>query len=146
MSTAEYLEAKILTATPHQLHLMVIDAAIRQAIIAEDALRQNKIETAQRASSKGRQLVAELIGGLDPARAPEVVENLRSLFLFVHRKLTEAESRRDPASAADALTTLRMHRETWLLLGEQLREEEQSSAQLVREHESTASGRFSWSS
>jgi flagellar protein FliS len=148
MSTAvaEYLEAKVMTATPHQLHLMIVDAAIRQTIIAEDALRSDDLAKAHQALCQARKLIAEMLSGLDASQAPEVVDNLKSLFLFAYRNLIDGEGQRAPDRIADALTTLRSHRETWLLLGERLRSEETATLEPIANEGATQSGRFSWSS
>jgi flagellar protein FliS len=119
----EYLETKILTATPHQLHLMVIDGAIRHATAAETALRSRDFAPAQTHLSRANQFVAELIGGLDSARQPHLVDRLKSVFVYVQRTLTEADRKHDPQPVTDALAVLRLHRQTWLALGEKLAQE-----------------------
>src|SRR4051794_36651886 len=117
----DYLETKVLTATPEQLHLMVVDGAIRHAMRAEQALRDRDIEKAHFALADSRKFVAELISRIDPTPLPDVAANLKALFLFVHRNLVEADPRRDPQLVADAVTILRMHRETWTSLAEKLK-------------------------
>ena len=119
----QYLEAKVMTATPWQLHLMVVDAAIRKATQAEAALEKNDFETAHFALNTSRDCVTELLGGLDGEQLPDVVSQLRSLFGFVYRNLVEADMHRDTTRIADAVRILRMHRETWLALAEKLREQ-----------------------
>lgn len=118
-----YVESKIMTAPPHQLHLMVVDGAIRYTTAAEDALRCRDREKAHFAFDLARRHVAELISGLDAKKQPDVVRKLEALFLFAHRALVEADLRKDPSRIADALVVLRMHRETWLALGDKLRSE-----------------------
>jgi flagellar secretion chaperone FliS len=133
----EYLETKILTATPHQLHLMVIDGAIRYATAAENALQSRDFAQAQTQLDRANQFVAELIAGLDTARQPHVVDRLKSVFVFVQRTLADGDRRRDPRPVADALAVLRLHRQTWLALGEKL-------AQEAAEHCPRPHAGFSW--
>ncbi len=135
----EYLETKILTATPHQLHLMVIDGAIRHATSAEVALLSSDFARAEEQLSRANQFVAELIAGLDSAQQPDLVDRLKSVFIFVQRTLAEAERRRDPRRIADSLAVLRLHRQTWLDLGAKLSQEAAAS------HADTQAG-FSWTS
>lgn len=125
MATAfdEYLETTVMTATPQQLHLIVVDGAIRHAMAAEKSLRQKNLENAHVALNHSRRFVAELIAGLDTSRQPEVVENLTSLFLFVHCSLAEADVTQDPARVTESLNILRLHRETWIALVEKLKQE-----------------------
>ena len=116
----EYLHSKVMTASPHQLHLMVVDGAIRHANHALEALQQGEHETMHLALNRSREFVAELIAGLDERHASETVTQLRALFLFVMRNLAEADPRRDARRIESALKILRMHRETWVALAAQL--------------------------
>jgi flagellar secretion chaperone FliS len=137
MTTAydEYLESKVMTATPHQLHLMVIDGAIRHAAAAEQALQQKQFDQARTSLSQSGRFVAEMIAGLDGKRMPELVESLKSLFVFVQRNLLQADANRDANTVRNALRILRLHRENWLALAEKLKQE--STAK-----ESSAGGGF----
>ncbi len=117
----EYLETKVMTSTPYQLHLMVIDAALKHALAAEASLQERRIDKAHASLSNARKFVIELITGLDPNRMVETVDRLKALFLFIHRRLIDAERQRDPRPVADAVAILRQHRQTWLDLGDELR-------------------------
>ena len=117
----EYLETQVMTATPLQLHLMVIDGAIRYATQAEEALQENDFETAHFALNRSREFVTELIGGLDQERSDEIVNRLKSLFMFVYQNLVNADMKRDVTKARDALKILKMHRETWMELGDKVK-------------------------
>ncbi|MGE3313867.1 MAG: flagellar export chaperone FliS [Planctomycetaceae bacterium] len=119
----QYLETKVMTATPWQLHLMVVDAAIRKGTQAEAALERGDFEAAHFALNSSRDCVTELLGGLNGEQLPEVVSQLRALFGFVYRNLVEADMLRDTNRIADAVRILRTHRETWLALAEKLRDE-----------------------
>ncbi len=119
MATTEYLESKVLTATPYQLHLMIVEGALREAAAAQEALQLDKVRSHAH-FDRARQFVAELISGLDEAKAPEMVAHLQSLFLFIHRTLVRAELDHDPQLVSDALRLLRIHRETWIALGDRL--------------------------
>ena len=124
----EYLETQVMTASPHQLHLMVIDGAIRHAAQAVKALEQNNIENAHLALNDSRGFVGELISGLDETSAPELVATLKGLFFFVFRSLVEADLNRDAQPVHDALKILRMHPETWVVVADIAREEKTAGA------------------
>jgi len=140
MATVEYLETKVMTATPHQLHLMVIDGAIRHTATAQNALERQDFDKAHAALCEARKFVSEVVVGLDSKRLPDVVDKLKALFVFIHRNLVEADLRKNLDHVRDALSILRMHRETWLAVGEQLKRES-ATAPATRER-----GTFSWSS
>jgi len=138
--TDEYLETKVMTATPHQLHLMVIDGAIRFALTAEEALTRQKLDEANAALALARQFVGEMLAGLDAARFPELVDRLKALFLFIHRNLVKAGLQRDLQPVVDSITILRLYRETWMALGEKLKQESAVEAPAMSENH------FSWAS
>ena len=140
----DYVETQVMTATPHQLHLMVVDGAIRFAVAAEAALRENDLRKARVSLGKAREFVTELIGGLDDKRQPEVIHKVRSLFIFVNRCLVRADLRRDAAAVQDAIQILRLHRETWIAVGEVLKAERALQEPVAAYVDETKSS-FSWS-
>jgi len=135
----EYRESKVLTATPHQLHLMVVDGAIRFATAAEAALQSRDFKLAETHLARSNECVASLIAGLEPSRQPDLIDRMKSVFVFVQRTLAEADRRHDPRPIPDALAVLRLHRQTWVALGEKLAQE------TVANQPVSASG-FSWTS
>jgi flagellar protein FliS len=136
----EYLESKVTTATPIQLHLMVIDGAIRHARAAHTAMQHGKMAEASTALSEARRFVGEMLAGLDEKQFAEVVGRLKAIFLFVLRNLVNADLERNQTLVAESISILQLHRETSLALAERLKQE---SAALVT---SGTEGRFSWSS
>jgi flagellar secretion chaperone FliS len=121
--TTEYLESKVLTATPHQLHLMVVDGAIRHASGAQSALESRDLRRAEAQLGRANEFVAALIAGLDAARQPHLIEQLKSVFVFVQQTLSDAHRHHNVRRVDDALSVLRLHRQTWLALGEKLADE-----------------------
>ncbi len=119
----EYLETQVMTATPHQLHLMVIDGAIRFATRAEEALQENDFETSHFALNRSREFVTELIGGLNQERSEDLAKRLKSLFMFVYRNLVNADMKRNVSLVQDALKIMKMHRKSWMELGEKMKQE-----------------------
>lgn len=109
----EYLAARVMTAPPQALHLLVVDGALRHAARAEAAIEAADWSVAANALEDARAFVGELIGGLDKTAAPEVVSNVASLFVFAYRRLAEAEISRSAEKVRDAAKVLRLHRETW---------------------------------
>jgi flagellar secretion chaperone FliS len=136
----EYVESKVTTATPYQLHLMVIDGAIRHARAAHVALEQKNLSEARARLAQARHFVAEILSGLDEKKMAVVIVRLRAIFVFVLRNLVEADLHHNPQLVADALSILEMHRDTWLALAERLKQE---SPALVS---SSTAGGYSWSS
>ena len=73
--------------------------------------------------SRANEFVAQLIAGLDSTRQPHLIDRLKSVFVFVQQRLSEADRRHDVRRVDDAISVLRLHRQTWLALGEKLAEE-----------------------
>ena len=119
-----YLETRVMTAAPDELHLMVVDGAIRAATRGEEALGRRDFESAYLALNESREFVCELIAGIKDGIAPDLSEKVKSLFVFVYRTLAEADTQHDASKVRDALKILRMHRETWTQLIEKLAREQ----------------------
>jgi flagellar secretion chaperone FliS len=111
-----YLESQVMTASPERLHLMIVDAAIRFARQAEEALSAAKFEAAFKFFSRSRACVSEILSGITSDPNPELANRLRGLFAFVQQLLTRAELSRDSQLVAQAVGVLEIHRETWLQL------------------------------
>lgn len=116
----EYLENQVLTASPHRLHLMVVEGAIRFARRGQMEMQAERWEAMGRSLSLSRSCVTEMIGGLNVEMWPEMAEPLKSLFMFIYRSLTIAEMERNSAKIDDAVQLLQQHRETWVELGTKL--------------------------
>jgi flagellar protein FliS len=117
-----YLETQVQTASPERLHMMVVDAAIRYARQGAAAMAEKKFDQSFEALNRSRACVNELMTGIRTDPNPELAEQLKGLFLFVHRNLVLADLQRDPARIADGLQILEHHRQTWIELTEKLRE------------------------
>lgn len=117
---AEYLETQVMTATPHRLHLMVIDAALRNTRRGIDLLEAGQWEELDHSLGKARECVSELISGLNPQTAPELIESFQGLFGFVYRMLILGDLERNPQALRDAMRILLLHRDNWVALGERL--------------------------
>lgn len=108
-----YLETDILTAPPHKLHLMMVEAAIRFARRAHDRFDAGEDEEAGELLIRSQRIVTELINGLDRERSPELVKKITSIYLFILRSLTESSLYRDLGKLDDAIRVLDIQRETW---------------------------------
>jgi len=115
-----YLEAEVMTASPEQLHLMVVDAALRYARRARAALLANDQVEAGRACARARDCAGELLAAVREQPDPDLARRLRALFAYALRQLVRAEFERDARHLDPALHVLATHRETWLALIERL--------------------------
>lgn len=116
----EYLKAAVLTASQEQLHLMLLDGAIRFVTTAREAIEAKQIEAAYNALDRAQRIIQELDGGMRREANPELVDRTRSLYAFIFRRLIDAGITRDLKAVDDALKILRAQRETWTLLMEKI--------------------------
>lgn len=149
---SEYLRTKVLTASPEELHLMLLDGAIKFAQQARDAVAQKNFEDGYNSCVRVQNIILELTSALNHSIAPEICGKLSSLYNFVYRRLVEGSVKHDIACFDDALKILEYQRETWVMLMEKLTKERQEAsgesatpAAAADEHESVPPDRPSLS-
>jgi flagellar protein FliS len=119
-ASKEYLKSAVMTASPEQLQLMLLDGAIRFTLRGKEALEKDDIEGAFTGFERAQRIVLELNNGLRREVNPELVDRMAALYDFVFRRLIDANIHRETQAADDALRILRHQRETWALLIEKL--------------------------
>ncbi len=127
-ATRQYLRNAVLTAPPEQLQLMLYDGAIRFAMQAREALEAHDIEKSHELLLRTQKIVLELYNGLRPEIDRELCTQMGGLYMFVHRKLVEANVSRSVSAVDEALQILRHVRETWTMLIGKLRAERGAAA------------------
>ncbi len=115
-----YLRAKVLTASPQQLQLMLYDGAIRFAEQAKVAMEQKDRDGSYNALIRAQKIILELQCTLKHDVSPEVCGKLASLYTFCYMRLVEANVQHEIQAIDDAIGVLRYQRETWALLIESL--------------------------
>ena len=116
----EYLKAKVLTATPEQLQMMLYDGAIRFSERGRLAMLDRDFEQSHYNLSKAEKILLELNGSLRPKVAPELCKNLSGIYLFCYRKLVEANTTRTIDPIDETIELLKFQRDTWAMLMQQL--------------------------
>lgn len=112
----EYLQARVMTASPHRLHLMVIDEARKATRLLHTALEDGNLGDAHTAASRARECVNELVAGLRSDLSPQLVAGVQEWFLHIQKNLHLADLTQSPEAAAAALQLLDEYRETWVAL------------------------------
>lgn len=103
-----------MTASPQQLHLLVVEGALRNARLARETMQQSDRAEAGEALAVCRDLLTELIGGLNPQHAPELAAQLKAMFTSMYYQLMEADIHWDAARVDKVIDALAIHRDTWL--------------------------------
>ena len=115
-----YLRDAVLTAPPEQLQLMLYDGAIRFASQARDAIVRKDYETTYERLTRAQHIVLEMHSGLDHDVDAKLCARMASLYMFIYHKLIDANIHHDAGAVDDALKILRMERETWRMVVDQL--------------------------
>ena len=115
-----YLKAKVFTATPEQLQMMLYDGAVRFAEQGRAALERKDWEAGHGLLVKAQKIVIELTCGLKRDMDRDLCQKLAGLYNFAYMKLVEANVHHDVAAVDDALGVLKYQRQTWSLLLEQI--------------------------
>ncbi|MCA9290434.1 MAG: flagellar export chaperone FliS [Phycisphaerales bacterium] len=122
-----YLRTKVMTASPAELRLMLLDGAVKFARQGRDGLAAKDFEAAYNGITKCQDIIMELINSLRPEFDPTLCEKLSALYVFLYNRLIDASSHRDPTIIDEVVTLLEYERETWTLLMDQLQQHNQSS-------------------
>lgn len=114
-SVNAYLRTRVLTASPEQLRLMLLDGAIRFLRQGRDGLARKDFEASFDGMSKSRNIVIELMNSMKPEVAPELCAKVHGLYMYIYQTMVEAGLEKDLAKADKAIEMLEYERETWLL-------------------------------
>jgi flagellar protein FliS len=108
----KYRQSSVKTSTPAQLVVMLYDGAIRFVRTAMDGLSKQDYEKTSLNFGKAQTIISELMSTLDYSY--EVSNNLYSLYEYTNFLLVEANIRKSPEKAEEAIGYLTELRETWL--------------------------------
>ncbi len=107
----EYTRNKILTATPAEVTLMLYEGAIKFCNIAIMAVEQKDIEKAHVNIMKTQRIIEEFRNTLD--RKYAVSEDFDRVYVYLLRRLFEANMKKDKEILEEVNTHLRNMRDTW---------------------------------
>jgi flagellar secretion chaperone FliS len=108
-----YRTNAIETASPEQLTLMCYDGALRFMRRAARAMDVGERADASYAIGRAQAIVNELNVTLDMEAGGEIASNLRSLYLFVNRHLSESVVAGDGTMVGQAIEIMSELRSAW---------------------------------
>jgi len=101
------------TASPEQLTLMCYDGALRFMRRAAKSLEEGNRADAANATGRAQAIINELNITLDMEAGGEIAANLRGIYLFVNRHLSEALSASDPSRIRESMDLVGDIRSAW---------------------------------
>lgn len=90
-----YQQANYLTANPMKLVLMCYEGAISNIKLASRAYADKDYAAKGKALQKALDIIYELNASLDMEKGGDIAKNLRTLYSYMSRILTEADMKRD---------------------------------------------------
>ena len=108
---AQYNNSKVLTASPAELTLMLYDGAIKFCNIAIMGIEQNDINKAHTNIRKVERIIEEFRSTLD--RRFAVAEDFDRVYVYLLRRLLEANLKKDKEILEEVNTHLRSMRDNW---------------------------------
>lgn len=112
----EYLRTKVMTASPHQLHLMVIDGLLRHSRLALKAIDASEFEKSHSETARAREFCGEVLAGIRDDSAPDLATSVKDYFLYVQKYLFMADMQQDRSAAEKAIELIEGYRESWIEL------------------------------
>ena len=108
---AAYTNSKIMTASPAELTLMLYDGDIKFCNIAIMGIEEKNIEKAHNNIIKVENIINEFRYTLD--HKYPVAKDFERVYLYLLRRLHEANVKKDAAILEEVLRHLRTMRDTW---------------------------------
>lgn len=107
----QYQRNKVLTATPAEVTLMLYEGAIKFCNIAIMAIENKDMEKAHTNIMKTQRIIEEFRNTLD--RKYEVAEDFDRIYVYVLRRLFEANIKKEKEILVEVNGHLRSLRDTW---------------------------------
>jgi flagellar protein FliS len=123
-SANAYLRTMVMSASPQQLRLMLIDGALKFVRQGREALVVKNFEASFTGFSQGREIIIELMTSLRPDCDPLLAERVRGLYSFLYKHLVEGVHEKDFAKIDEVIRLLDYERETWMLAMEKAADEQ----------------------
>jgi flagellar secretion chaperone FliS len=111
-----YLRTKVLTASPEELRLLLLDGAIKFLRQGRAGMESKDYEAMFTGITKCRNIVLELINTTKPDPDRELYARVTGLYTFMYTTLVEANMERDMAKCDKVIELLEYERETWTML------------------------------
>lgn len=118
-----YFRTRVLTASPEQLRLMLIEGSLRFMRAAREGLEEKNYEKSFENFTSAKNIITELMNALRHDIAPELCQRLEALYTYMFTTLTYASLERDVSRVDTVIELMEFERETWLMLMEKLAKE-----------------------
>ena len=111
--TQRYMESDITTQQRGKLIVMLYDGAIKFLKVAKQKMAEGDFALKGVYIGKARDIIVELNNSLDMEAGMQLAKDLRALYNFMCRHLSEANIERDPVKIDECLKILDELRQAW---------------------------------
>jgi flagellar protein FliS len=108
-----YLQAKIMTASPGGVLLLLYEGLARFLHQGAAALEKGDVNAARHPLGRALAIVQELHSALNPEAAPELCGQLERLYLFAEENILAALSRKEPQPLRDVSRVIEPLYQAW---------------------------------
>ncbi len=108
-----YQNTRVNTASRKDLLFMLLQGGIKFLHLAEESLREDRLEEANEHLIRAQEVVSELRASLDRKRGGEFAERMDALYDFMYRQLVSANVQKDPQPAVRVREMLEDLLSTW---------------------------------
>ena len=127
----QYQKANIETASREQILIMLYDGAIQFLNKAKVAMQNKNYEAIHNNLMGAQNIIQEFINSMDREVAPQLAENLISLYEYFIRRLIQANMKRQMEPIDEVLKYLKSLKATWeqaIILAQKEEQEKYKSA------------------
>ncbi|EEQ02288.1 hypothetical protein yrohd0001_35620 [Yersinia rohdei ATCC 43380] len=112
------MESGVMSASPHQLIVMLFDGAQSALVRARILMNQGDIPAKGAALSKAINIIDNgLSAGLDMEKGGELAQNLSALYDYMSRRLLHANLHNDEQAITEVLALLENIADAWRQIG-----------------------------
>lgn len=108
-----YQNTAVTTQSKGRLIVMLYDGAIKFTKLAIQAMENKDYETKGKYISKTQDIIWELNSVLNMEAGGEIAQNLRNLYLYMNRRLNEANINLDPDICREVISLLEELNKSW---------------------------------
>jgi flagellar protein FliS len=108
-----YQRTAIATQSRGRLIVMLYDGAIKFMKLAVRELEAGDFAAKGQYINRAQDIINELDAVLDTEGGGEIARNLRRLYLFMNRRLREANAKRDPQMIREVITLMEELNQSW---------------------------------
>ena len=108
-----YKDTSVTTQSKGNLVVMLYDGAIKFMKMAIQEIESNNHEAKGQYIKKAQDIIVELNTVLDMEAGGEIALNLRKLYLYMGRRLNEANTKQDPKRISEVITLMEELNQGW---------------------------------